>query len=362
MWTPMSRVGTGLIRPRELVPSPSLSEGRPLLAVSRSSWGPAECRRKFAGLWVVACHCGSTGDRGSLSRLSPPVPGPRGGSFHTCRTPPRACSVSNAILTICKVPGWHASVVEVRAVFDGSHPSGAAVQRRPRDRGLGRWPRGQGRLQKVEASVSQLLLNLPETTYARTAHLNTRSSPDPEQEKTDDTVNAVTLLAPSAVRTKIAPSSNPCQGRKYHWKERGQLRWWCVVTMITRPVNTLHSNLRHAVRIKGRGPDPSFVWRIWTKVSYPRDTDDKFVASSTTCATFNNTEPQGSTSTEIRPSSVHAVRKTWDTERFSHHSKRNLSVHVPMSMITRSSNSVLSCITGKSPQPGEIATISTPHC
>ena len=48
-----------------------------------------------------------TEDQGSLSRLSPLVPGPRGGRGHTCRTPPRACSVSSAIRTIRKVPGWH---------------------------------------------------------------------------------------------------------------------------------------------------------------------------------------------------------------------------------------------------------------
>ena len=73
-----------------------LSEGRPLLAVSGSSWGPARC--------VVACSldcrwslaiAGVQGT-GACSRLSPPVPGPRGGRGHTCRTPPRACSVSNA--------------------------------------------------------------------------------------------------------------------------------------------------------------------------------------------------------------------------------------------------------------------------
>ena len=32
----------------------------------------------------------------ACSRLSPPVPGPRGGRGHTCRTPSRGCSVSNA--------------------------------------------------------------------------------------------------------------------------------------------------------------------------------------------------------------------------------------------------------------------------
>ena len=32
----------------------------------------------FPGLRVVACHCGCIGGRGSVSRLSPPIPGPRG--------------------------------------------------------------------------------------------------------------------------------------------------------------------------------------------------------------------------------------------------------------------------------------------
>ena len=83
---------------RTLNPSPlshPLSEGRPLLAVSGSLWRPARC--------VVACSLESVWSAiagahgtGACSRLSPPVPDPRGGRGHTCRSPPRACSVSNA--------------------------------------------------------------------------------------------------------------------------------------------------------------------------------------------------------------------------------------------------------------------------
>ena len=88
----------GLIRPRDpsWCPRHPLSEGRPLLAVSGSSWGPARC--------VVACSLdcrwslaiAEAQRTGACSRLSPPVPGPRGGRGHTCRAPPRACSVGNA--------------------------------------------------------------------------------------------------------------------------------------------------------------------------------------------------------------------------------------------------------------------------
>ena len=50
-------------------------------------------------LWQTGRDCnaiaGAQGT-GACSRLSPPVPGPRGGRGHTCRVPPRACSVSNA--------------------------------------------------------------------------------------------------------------------------------------------------------------------------------------------------------------------------------------------------------------------------
>ena len=118
------------------VPSPSL--GGPLLAVSGSSWGPARC--------VVACSLDSVWSfaiagaqgTGACSRLTRPVPGPRGGRGHTCRTPPRACSVSNATsLSVSArlarsrrtqvqqrlryVRGWSVLVI-----------GGAAVQRRPR--------------------------------------------------------------------------------------------------------------------------------------------------------------------------------------------------------------------------------------
>ena len=54
--------------------------------------------------WIacVACHCGSTEERGSLVA---PVPG------HTCRTPTWACLAGIAILTIREVPGWHVAGV-----------------------------------------------------------------------------------------------------------------------------------------------------------------------------------------------------------------------------------------------------------
>ena len=77
-------------------------------------------------------------ETGACSRLSRPVPGPRGGRGHTCRTPPLACSVSNAILIIREVPDWHvrgvpgATEVAIRAVLDGLLRWGAAAQRRPR--------------------------------------------------------------------------------------------------------------------------------------------------------------------------------------------------------------------------------------
>ena len=100
-----------LMRPRDLVPSPSLRgpNGCWLSAGLRSSEGVAAC--SLDCVWSLAI-AGAQGT-GSCSRLSPPVPGPRGSRGHTCRTPPRgACSVSNAILTIRKVPGWHVRGVQ----------------------------------------------------------------------------------------------------------------------------------------------------------------------------------------------------------------------------------------------------------
>ena len=57
---------------------------------------------------------------------------------HTCRTLRGTGSVSNAILTIRKVPSWHvdgvssAAEAAVRAVLAVHVSLGAAVQRRPR--------------------------------------------------------------------------------------------------------------------------------------------------------------------------------------------------------------------------------------
>ena len=72
------------------------SEGRPQLAVSGSSWGPARCvvASSLDDVWSLATA--GAQETGACSRLSLPVPGPRGGRGHTCRIPPRACSVSNA--------------------------------------------------------------------------------------------------------------------------------------------------------------------------------------------------------------------------------------------------------------------------
>ena len=92
MWTPMSRVGTrgirppagavenmrrlGLIRARDLVPSPPSSEGRPLLAVSGSSWGPARVSSSHtweARMW--SAFAGGTDYRSSLFAPQSSCPG-----------------------------------------------------------------------------------------------------------------------------------------------------------------------------------------------------------------------------------------------------------------------------------------------
>ena len=103
-WPPV-RCAAGLVFllgavPRDQTPGPRpvtlSSEGRPLLAVSGSSWVPARSvvASSLDGVWSLAItvHRGPEPVRASV----PPVPGPRGGRGHTCRTPPRACSVSNA--------------------------------------------------------------------------------------------------------------------------------------------------------------------------------------------------------------------------------------------------------------------------
>ena len=123
MWTPMSRVVTrgirptagavenmrrlGLVRPRDLVPSPSLG-GPPAAGRQRIFVGASSLCRD--GAWSLAI-AGASGT-GACSRLSPPVLGPRGGRGHTCRTPPRACSVSNA--TSLSVSAWLARTLRTR--------------------------------------------------------------------------------------------------------------------------------------------------------------------------------------------------------------------------------------------------------
>ena len=95
------------------------------------------CRRMF-GLPVVACHCGGYRGPGPVRAsvvLSQVLARSRG---RTCRTLRGTGSVSNAILTIRKVPGWHVGVVHsaaeaaVRAVLAVLVSLGAAAQRRPR--------------------------------------------------------------------------------------------------------------------------------------------------------------------------------------------------------------------------------------
>ena len=101
-----------------LVSRHSLCRGWPTAGRQRVFSWVASLRvvKSHLGSPDVVCHCGGSGDRGSLSRLSPPVPGRHGGRGHTCRSPSWACSVSNAAFTIRRVPGWH-----VRCVPRASH-------------------------------------------------------------------------------------------------------------------------------------------------------------------------------------------------------------------------------------------------
>ena len=130
----------GLIRPRDLlgIPSPSLRR-------AARCWPSAGLRGGQVAvsshvLWIVGGRLPLRGYRGpgpvrASVVLSKVLARSRG---HTCRTLRGTGSVSSAILTIRKVPGWHvrcvpsATEVAVRAVLEGSSSLGAAVQRRPR--------------------------------------------------------------------------------------------------------------------------------------------------------------------------------------------------------------------------------------
>ena len=125
----MSRVGTKGILPRwcrrehattgadqtpGLCPVTPSSEGRPLLAVSGSSWGPVEVSSH--ALWTVGgClplrgHKGPGPVRASVL-LSQVLARSRG---HTCRTLRGTGSVSSTILTIRKVPERHVAAYPVQ--------------------------------------------------------------------------------------------------------------------------------------------------------------------------------------------------------------------------------------------------------
>ena len=102
----------------------------------------AGCQRVFVGAsgGVIACSLdcvwslaiAGAQETGACSRLSLPVPGPRGGRGHTCRTPPRAGSVRNAILTIKKGTSGSARAPMPRGVRDGLRlPCGAALAHWP---------------------------------------------------------------------------------------------------------------------------------------------------------------------------------------------------------------------------------------
>ena len=110
----------GLIRPHDFVPSPS----------RRSS--------SLDGVWSLAIA--GVQETVACSRLRPPVPGPRVSRGHTSRTPPRACSVSNA--TSPFVSAW--LYERCWAVSESLEPpcSGRRCKFQRGDLGLGRRPSG----------------------------------------------------------------------------------------------------------------------------------------------------------------------------------------------------------------------------
>ena len=130
MWTSVKRVGTrgtrppagavenmrrlGLIRPGDCVPSPS-HRGPPAAGRQRVFVEDQLAVSSHVSLDIVGGRLAIAGVQGTgaCSRLSPPVPDPRGGRGHTCRTPPRACSVSNATSQSVKcLGGTYASYPE----------------------------------------------------------------------------------------------------------------------------------------------------------------------------------------------------------------------------------------------------------
>ena len=113
--------------------------------------GQRRCHRKFLGLRMVALPLrGYRGPGQSVRTLSPPVLGPRGGRGHTCRTPPRACSVSNATSQSAECQAGTQSACQQRLRYMRGwsflHIGGRRAATTPRvqccELGLGRWPRG----------------------------------------------------------------------------------------------------------------------------------------------------------------------------------------------------------------------------
>ena len=125
----------GLFTPRDRVPSPSRRKAARCWPPAGLRGGQRECIAcSMDCVWSLAI-AGVQGT-GAYPRLSRPVPGPRGGRGHTCRTP-LAYSVSNA--TSRSVSAKLARCRRTKCnrgcgtcVVAGSHPLLAAVQRRPR--------------------------------------------------------------------------------------------------------------------------------------------------------------------------------------------------------------------------------------
>ena len=106
----------GMIRSRDpsWCPVTLSSEGRPLLAVSGSLWGPARCvvASSLDSVWSSAI-AGVQGT-GACSRLSRPVPGSRSEQGSHLPYTPRDRLRQQRHITIRKVPGWHVAAYPVQ--------------------------------------------------------------------------------------------------------------------------------------------------------------------------------------------------------------------------------------------------------
>ena len=112
----------GLIRPRDLVLSPS--RGRAARCWPSAGLRVGQLAVSSQVPWLACGRLPLRGYRGPRPVRASVHLSSRG---HTCRAPPRACSVSNATSQSVKVPGWHVRCAPSATEVTGAVPDATGI-------------------------------------------------------------------------------------------------------------------------------------------------------------------------------------------------------------------------------------------